>query len=164
MRESLFAALEHRVRAWDSLRMLDLYAGSGAVGLEAASRGAAEVVLVDQAPAAVRVLTANKEVVATAVSGRIEVVRARVERFVLAPGGPFDVVFADPPYSTPAAALADVLSALHGAGGIAQDAVVVVERSSRDDAWVWPVGLSADADRTYGEATLWYGRAAARGS
>lgn len=164
MREALFAALEHRLPEWSSLRVLDLYAGSGAVGLEAASRGAAEVVLVDRAAPALRVLNANREAIAGTVAGSIEIEAVPVERFVTTPGRRFDVVFADPPYSAPASTLGDVLAALRSAGGLADGAFVIVERSTRDEPWAWPDGFVAELDKAYGEATLWYGREAADGS
>ena len=77
-----------------------------------------------------------------------------------APGPAYDLVFADPPYVLAAEDLRSVLTDLLANGWIAPGALVVVERSSRDEAWVWPLGISADRERRYGEATLWYGRAA----
>ncbi len=70
-------------------------------------------------------------------------------------------MFADPPYALPATELAALLSVAAERGWIAPDAVVVVERATRDPGWIWPNGLVADRDRRYGEATLWYARAGA---
>lgn len=157
-REALFSALEARTGGLTGTRALDLYAGSGAVGLEALSRGAVRAVLVESDPKAVRVLQQN---VATLGLPGAQVI-ARPVAAVLAEPAPesFDVVFADPPYALPAAELTAVLSGAIERGWIAPGAVVVVERATRDAAWTWPVGLSADRDRRYGEATLWYARAA----
>jgi 16S rRNA (guanine966-N2)-methyltransferase len=132
---------------------LDLYAGSGAVGLEAASRGADRVVLVEQAAAALRALRAN--VAALALPG-VEVRGEPVERVLATtPAAAYDVVFCDPPYAQP---VDDVLAALSGPGWLMLDAVVVVERATRDPALDWPAGLEPVRSRRYGESTLWYGR------
>jgi 16S rRNA (guanine966-N2)-methyltransferase len=77
-----------------------------------------------------------------------------------APEAAYDLVFADPPYALTADELRSVLADLLANGWVAPGALVVVERSSRDEAWVWPAGISPDRERRYGEATLWYGRAA----
>jgi 16S rRNA (guanine966-N2)-methyltransferase len=76
------------------------------------------------------------------------------------PGPPYDVVYLDPPYDLPAEAVRAVLAQLVTHGWLALDAVVVVERSTRETAWAWPDGLRADRLRRYGAGTLWYGRAA----
>jgi len=85
-----------------------------------------------------------------------------VERLVAGPNPSdgYDVAVLDPPYSLPAADVVAVLTDLLAQGWLALDAVVVVERGSRDPDWVWPAGLAADRSRRYGEASLWYGRAA----
>jgi 16S rRNA (guanine966-N2)-methyltransferase len=137
----------------DGAAFLDLYAGSGAVGLEAASRGAARVVLVEQAAVALRVLRAN---VATLALPGVDVRGQPVERVLsAAPVEAFDVVFCDPPHAQPVAA---VLEALAVPGWLSPDAVVVVERASRDPALGWPDGLEPLRSRQYGESTLWYGQ------
>jgi 16S rRNA (guanine966-N2)-methyltransferase len=156
-REALFSALEAMTGGLRGARMLDLYAGSGAVGLEALSRGAAAAVLVESDARAVRVLREN--VKALALPGATVVPRAAGA--VLAEGAPepFDVVFADPPYALPAAELAGLLAGARERGWVADGAVVVVERATRDAPWAWPEGFEPDRDRRYGEATLWYARA-----
>ena len=157
-REALFSALEAMTGGLTGLRVLDLYAGSGAVGLEALSRGAARAVLIESDPKAVRVLRDN--VAALGLAGAQVLVRAVSAALAEAAPEPFDVVFADPPYALPAAELAGLLVVAQDRGWIAEEGVVVVERASRDQAWVWPEGLLPERDRRYGEATLWYGRAA----
>jgi 16S rRNA (guanine966-N2)-methyltransferase len=157
-REALFSALEARTGGLAGARVLDLYAGSGAVGLEALSRGAALAALVESDARAVRVLREN--VAALALLEAQVVARPVAAYLAGAPVAPFDVVFADPPYALPAAELAALLAGAGERGWIAPGAVVVVERASRDPAWQWPEGLTADRDRRYGEATLWYARAA----
>lgn len=160
-REGLFSTLEALRGPLAGARMLDLYAGSGAVGLEAASRGAGHVLLVESEAAALRVLRAN--VAGLALPG-VEVAPVRVERLVTAPnsGAPYDVIFADPPYALSAAEIGAVLRALAGHGWLAHDGLAVVERPSRGGEFGWTEGYLADRSRRYGEGTLWYGRAAPR--
>jgi 16S rRNA (guanine966-N2)-methyltransferase len=157
-REGLFNTLASVVGDLTGLRFLDLYAGSGAVGLEALSRGAGHVLFVESAPKAARVLRDNVE--ALKLPGAV--VRTEpVARVVAAPApAPYDVVFADPPYAAPAAELTEVLRLMVAGGWIATTTVVAVERSSRDDDWSWPPPLEPLRSRRYGDTTLWYGRAA----
>jgi 16S rRNA (guanine966-N2)-methyltransferase len=154
-REALFSAVG-AVIDLDGARVLDLYAGSGAVGLEALSRGAAHVLLAESDPRAVRTLRAN--VSALGLPGG-EIWSGPVERLAAsAAPHPFDLVFADPPYALAATALADVLTDLDSHGWLGSDGLVVVERATRDEPWVWPKPLVAVRERRYGEGTLWYGR------
>ena len=151
-REALVSALDSLV-GLAGARVADLYAGSGAVGLECASRGASAVLLVESDARAVTAIRAN---VATVGVAGVRVVAGSVGPVLAAaPDAPFDVVFLDPPYALPVAA---DLAALVEHGWVAADGVVVAERSTRDPALVWPAGLQALRDRRYGEATLWYGR------
>jgi 16S rRNA (guanine966-N2)-methyltransferase len=148
----LFSTLEAMIGSLVGRAFLDLYAGSGAVGLEAASRGASPVVLVESAPAA---LVAVRRNVTSLGLDTVQVRAERVERVLASPPPqPFDVVFLDPPY---AHAIDGALAALVGNGWLTSEAVVVAERSSRDPV-TWPPGLAADRSRRYGDSTLWYGR------
>jgi 16S rRNA (guanine966-N2)-methyltransferase len=137
---------------------LDLYAGSGAVGLEALSRGARTVTLVDQAREAANVLARNIDQVALP-GARVH--RRAVEAWAgeQNAASPFDVAFVDPPYELPNDSLHVVLTSLLVNGWLAAAAVLVVERATRGD-WEFPQGFDHLRDRRYGEATLWYGRAA----
>ncbi len=157
-REALFSALEAQLGSLAGRRVADLYAGSGAVGLEALSRGASAVVLVESDPAAVRSLRANVD--AVGLPGA-EVVAGRVERVVSRPTGSaaYDLLFADPPYALTDDDLRAVLTAAADNGWLAADALLVVERATRGAEWRWPAGVDALRARRYGEATLWYGRA-----
>jgi 16S rRNA (guanine966-N2)-methyltransferase len=154
-REGLFNSLGTLLDL-DGARVLDLYAGSGALGLEALSRGAAEVVLVENGPRVLPVLRANVAAVglpgARVVAGSVPTVVGG------APPARFDLVLADPPYAVPAEDVTGVLTALVTGGWLAPDAVVVVERSSRDEPFAWPTPLTGIRDRRYGEALLRYGR------
>ncbi|MEZ0163929.1 16S rRNA (guanine(966)-N(2))-methyltransferase RsmD [Kineococcus sp. LSe6-4] len=153
VREALFSALE-AAGAVQGARVLDLYAGSGALGLEAASRGAAQVVLVEAArPAAA---TARANVAALGLPG-VRVVTDRAERFAASPAavveGGWDLVLLDPPYAVPTGdvtALLDVLAPL-----LAPAATLVVERSSRTPEPGWPDVVDGVRQRRYGETTVW---------
>lgn len=153
VREALFSRLEH-LDAVDGARVLDLYAGSGALGLEAASRGAAHVVLVDAARVAVDACRRN--VRALDLAARVDVVADSVDRYLarLADAA-FDLVLVDPPYDLAESALAAALDGV--ARCTAPGAVVVVERSTRAPAPVWPAPLTALDDRRYGETHVWFG-------
>ncbi|WP_203929229.1 16S rRNA (guanine(966)-N(2))-methyltransferase RsmD [Virgisporangium ochraceum] len=156
VREALFSTLDS-LTDLDEARVADLYAGSGAVGLEAVSRGAGHVTLVESAPAAVRAVRAN--IAALGVGGVVTLVTTAVERAVAAPPAqPFDVIFADPPYDLPDADLASVLAAIGANGWLADDGLLAVERSTRSPEPTWPDVVTSGRGRRYGETTLWYGR------
>lgn len=157
VREALFGSLDALLEL-DGARVADLYAGSGAIGLEAVSRGAAHALLVESDARAVTVLRRN--VADLGVAAAVRVAAAPVRR-VLAepPGEPYDLVFADPPYDLPDGELAELLAALVAGGWLAEDAVLVLERSSRSAAPTWVPGTTEVRSRRYGETTLWYGRA-----
>lgn len=152
-REALFSTLESLHRTLSGLAFLDLYAGSGAVGLEAASRGATFTVLVESESTALTSLRQN--VAALAMPG-VEVIADRVERFLAnAPPRTFDVAFVDPPYKHP---VDEVLALLAGNGWLSPDATLVVERATKSEPLRWPEGWAEDRARRYGDSTLWYGR------
>lgn len=134
---------------------LDLYAGSGAVALEASSRGAAPVWAVESDRGTARLVRDN----AAAVRLEVTVRAARVEQFLAAgPARRFDVIWADPPYALTGEQLALVLAA--ALDWLAPDGLVVVERSTRDLPPVWPAQLSWSWHRRYGETTLYFARRA----
>ncbi len=150
----MFSAVQAR-RDLDGTRVLDLYAGSGALGLEALSRGAAHVRFVESDRRAAAVLRRNVEAVglpgAQLTTGPAQVVLHGD------PGEPYDVVLADPPYTLDEASLAGVLSALAGGGWLARSALLVVERPVKAPAPTWPDGVVADTNRRYGDTVVHYG-------
>ncbi len=158
-REGLFSTVVSMLGPLAGRRVLDLYAGTGAIGLEALSRGAGHALLVDSDRRAHAAVTAN--IATVGLVGAVASSSA-VERLVAAPnpGPAYDLAVLDPPYSTPVAEVVPVVADLLAHGWLGQDAVVVVERATREGEWAWPAGLVADRSRRYGEATLWYGRAA----
>ncbi|WP_402469057.1 16S rRNA (guanine(966)-N(2))-methyltransferase RsmD [Isoptericola aurantiacus] len=160
VREALFSRLEHLGVLADA-RVLDLFAGSGALGIEAASRGAAEVVLVDAARRAADV--ARRNVSSLGLGHTVRVLAEPAERCVArlaADGGGgaprFDLVFLDPPYDLPGPALDAILADLAAPGVLGSDAVVVVERARRSGEPGWPPGLAPFAAKTYGDTTVHY--------
>ncbi|MBG0825308.1 16S rRNA (guanine(966)-N(2))-methyltransferase RsmD [Planomonospora sp. ID91781] len=157
-REGIFSTVGSLLGPLDGTRVLDLYAGSGAIGLEALSRGADHALLVESDARAVRTIREN---IASLGLPGAELAADRVER-VLARGAaePYDLVFADPPYAVTAEEVDAVLERLRDGGWLAPDALVAVERESRGKDLVWPAGYEEERVRRYGEASVWYGRAA----
>lgn len=156
VREAAFGVLASELgRAGDptsllsGLSFLDLYAGSGAVALEAASRGAAPVVAVEHERRAAEVIRRNVRDTRL----RVTVVTASVEKYLAGERTVFDLCWLDPPYRVTNAAVAAVLQRLDD-GWLAPQAVVVVERPSRSDAFAWPDRLGDRWQRRYGETTL----------
>ncbi|MFB8148155.1 16S rRNA (guanine(966)-N(2))-methyltransferase RsmD [Microbacterium sp. NPDC056003] len=164
VRESLFGALESA----DALRgaaVLDLYAGSGALALEAISRGAARADLVEKAPRAAGVIQRNIARVAKALGSRdapMAVHRTSVLAYLQTATGPFDLVFIDPPYDLGEHELTHALELL--APALSTHATVVVERAKRSPEPTLPAGLVAHRMKRYGDTALWWSRPAEPGS
>jgi 16S rRNA (guanine966-N2)-methyltransferase len=157
VREALFSALESGLGSLTGLRFLDLYAGSGAVGLEALSRGAGLLTSVESDRRTAKLVQDN----ASALGFRkVEVLSQSVGRVLRQPPrAPYDVVFADPPYPLENAELEEVLALLAANDWLATGSVLVVERSARSVEPAWPRGLARERERQYGETVLWYVRA-----
>ena len=160
-------AREGLLSTWQSLlggpldgeRVLDLYAGSGAVGLDeqGVARAAREGLQADARAA--RVVREN--VKSLGLPGA-EVRSGKAEQIIrtAAPGEPYDIVFLDPPYAVSDDDLREILLTLRTGGWLASDALVTVERSTRGGEFRWPDGFEGLRARRYGEGTFWYGRAA----
>ncbi len=150
VREALFSALEARLD-FDGVHVLDLYAGSGALGLEALSRGAAGALLVESDARAARVIAAN--IAATGLSAA-RVRRSTVSAALAAPAPRrFGLVFADPPYGVPDSEIEAMLGSLTR-GWLEADALTVVERSARSPETRWPEGFADAAVKRYGETRV----------
>jgi len=149
----LFSALESALGSLTGRSFLDLYAGSGAVGLEAASRGAGQVLAVESDRRTAQLVEANARATGLEVG-----VRAQPVARVLAQPAPhrFDVVFADPPYPVPNDEVVAFLDLLVRNDWITASATVVIERSVRSVEPSWPSGLARLRNKTYGETVLWY--------
>lgn len=158
VREALFSSIDALVGPLAGLRFLDLYAGSGAVGLEARSRGAGVVTCVEHDRRTAALVRENARSLGF---GAVDVVTASVARTLSQPPrAPYDLVFLDPPYALAEEEVTADLASLRDNGWLAGGALVVVERSSRGAALRWPEGFRADRERKYGETMLWYGHAA----
>ncbi len=155
VREAMFSSLESELGGLYGRRVLDLFAGSGALGLEALSRGAVSADFVESDRRAATVIEANARTL-SADGARIHCMAA--ERYVAAlPPEPYDLVLFDPPYALGSDDVAILLTAIVRAGGLDPGGIVVVERSTRT-AFEWPEGLTGLRDKVYGETRLWYGR------
>ena len=164
VREALFSSIESALladgRAWSQVAVLDLFAGTGALGLEALSRGASRAVLVEKSRAAAGIVTANVAVVAR--PGAEVLVRDARQLAGLPPAVAADLCFADPPYDWAADDLAVLIGQLAEAGWLAPDALVIVERPAKDPVSPLPAAWDEGRRRAYGDTALWYGRFAER--
>lgn len=164
VREAVFSRLEH----WDVVNravVLDLYAGSGALGLEAASRGAKRVIFVESHPKSARLISSNARKLG--LDGVVDVQSATVEKWLdaIAPtlaASPLGahLVFLDPPYDVPAEALDKILQLLAIPGMLDPDAGIVVERDVRTPAPTWPAEWQDEGTKTYGDTRVHYARPA----
>ena len=158
VREALFSTIESLIGSWEGLHVLDLYAGSGALGLEALSRGARSAVFVESHRRTAGLVEVNArelglgETHVAARTAQQYVERQRLDE------PPFDVVFADPPYGAHSSELTSVCTALVAGAWLADAAVLVLERARRSGEFVWPDGLQAVRHRAYGDTVLWYGQ------
>ena len=161
VREALFSAvtsmLAEQGTGWQEVHVLDCYAGSGALGLEALSRGAASVVLIENQASAADVIRGN--IAALRLSGA-SVVCATVQTVAGRPksGPPASLILVDPPYEIGATTIAEELSGLDAGGWIAPAAIGVVERPRADETSPFPAEWSFVRQRSYGDTALWYGQ------
>ncbi len=166
VREALFSA----IAAWAGtaaapaeqslagLAFCDLYAGSGAVGLEAASRGARPVLLVERDPRTAQLTKDN----ARALALEVDLVISSVEQVLRRrPARPFDVVFADPPYEMETRIVSGQLEQLVVNEWVGSSSLIVVERSRRTADLIWPEIAAHRWSRAYGETILHFGVARA---
>ena len=157
VREALFSSLEAELGSLTGLRVLDLYAGSGAIGLEAMSRGAGVVTSVESNRRTAKLVQDNA---ATLGFRKLEVVVQPVARALAHhPRAPYDVVFLDPPYPVDNDEVERAVALLVAHEWLAAGFVLVVERSARSGEPTWPTGLVRERERAYGETVLWYVRA-----
>lgn len=158
IRESIFSRLEARDLI-DGARVLDLYAGTGALALEAASRGAALTLMVERDGKAAAVCVANQKLVTKAlekeeVTFESKVVNKAVSSFLANPGiDELDLVFIDPPYEITNDEVVENLIALKP---ILKNATIVVERSSRSDEPIWPEGYELEDTKSYGDTVTYW--------
>ncbi|MBX3091971.1 MAG: 16S rRNA (guanine(966)-N(2))-methyltransferase RsmD [Cryobacterium sp.] len=160
VREAIFSALESREAIRDA-RVIDLFAGSGALGLEAASRGAASVTLVERDAGAVKACRDNTaRILRNAPKGsepRIAVAALAVQTFLDTSTATWDLALLDPPYGVGEDELARALSSLRPR--LASEAIILVERASKAPEPAWPAGITLDRRKDYGDTTLWWASA-----
>lgn len=153
VREALFSSLEAR-GVIDGAHVMDLYAGSGALGLEAASRGAASVLLVESDRGASATIRANISDLGVA-GARLQ--SCSVEQALNRSASlTYDLVLADPPYDVTEESLTAVLEMLLAHQWLTQEPIIVIERSARSPEPTWPDGLVVEGSKSYGETTLWF--------
>lgn len=151
VREAIFSRLAHVDAITDAI-VLDLFAGSGALGLEAVSRGAAHCVLVDSAAAATQVMRRN---IRALKAGEVSTMKASASDYVTRPAPrPWDLVFADPPYDLDTVALDAILAQV--AESMAPDAVLVVERTTRSAPPAPIPRFGEPVRKVYGETAVYY--------
>jgi 16S rRNA (guanine966-N2)-methyltransferase len=157
-REALFSTLESEFGSINDLNVLDLYCGSGAVGAEALSRGAAVVYAVDNDEKATSVTRQNFALLENISGiGTTSVITSSVGKFLDKTSElKFDVVFLDPPYDLPNNEIEKTLSSLVKNGFLKSSAVVAIERDSKSKRLNWPLGLKELKERKYGAATIFY--------
>jgi 16S rRNA (guanine966-N2)-methyltransferase len=145
-RETLFSMLTSRLGSFEGLRVADLYAGSGALGLEALSRGAAFATFVENDRGALGAIRANVDALKAGARADIRPLSATN----LAPAQPFDVVFADPPYAEGSGNA--VVHGIRAAGWLADGGWLAIETEAREA--VDPGNWTIDAERRVGRARL----------
>jgi 16S rRNA (guanine966-N2)-methyltransferase len=148
-REGLFSSLEDAVQG---ARVLDLYAGTGSVGIEALSRGAESALFVDSAPSAVK--TIHDNLARTKLAKRAMVRRQEARRAIRSKLGQFDLVFLDPPYRLPGPDLDGLLAEIAGQGVLSAGAGIILTRSAKSYTPVIPVNWQLERRLPYGDTLI----------
>jgi 16S rRNA (guanine966-N2)-methyltransferase len=158
-REALFSTLASEFGDFEDLHVLDLYAGTGAIALEALSRGAAIVHAVEKDDAAAKAITSNHENLKTAhCPGIFHLYAMSVHRFLQDKAAqPYHFIYIDPPYDVEDLDVVETLIQLRDGGYLHPQALIAVERNSRVKEISWPDGMEALREKSYGQATIFYG-------
>jgi 16S rRNA (guanine966-N2)-methyltransferase len=156
VREAIFSTLEHELGSFSDLHVLDLYAGSGALGIEAISRGALNAVFVDSDRTAISIINTNLGGLGHV---HTQVIKSNAATYVGQPSADaaFDLVFMDPPYSVVDSVVEDHVVELVANSRLNADAMVVIEREAKS-LLEWPAGFETQEPRIYGDTSVWYGR------
>ena len=164
-REGLFSSLLSEYGDFLGVNFLDLFAGSGAIGLEALSRGASVVHAVEKNESACKTISVNSDLVLNSkVSGSFHLYAMSAQRFLENPAPTkYDIVYVDPPYDFSDVELYKCLVALRAGEFLKEDAIVAVEKASKSTALKWPSGYTALRERNYGQALIYYGKVAKNG-
>ena len=158
-REALFSTLTSEFGEFDGLYILDLYAGTGAIALEALSRGAAIVHAVEKDDAAAKAITSNYENMRSApCPGTFHLYSMSVHRFLQEKAAhPYHFIYIDPPYEVDDIDVIETLIQLRDGGYLHPQALIAIERNSRVKEISWPEGLEEVREKKYGQATIFYG-------
>ncbi len=158
-REGLFSSLLSEFGDFLGLHVLDLFGGSGAIGLEALSRGASLVHIVEKDVDAQKTIENNCELVnKNKPVGKFHLYSMSAQRFVSdPPKEKYHIVYVDPPFDFSDAEVEEILTKLNTGGFLKEDAIIAVERTSKRSHFSWPQGFSAVRERNYGQATIFYG-------
>jgi 16S rRNA (guanine966-N2)-methyltransferase len=156
VREAIFSSVEHAVSGLDDLRVLDLFSGSGAFGIESISRGAAEAVLIEKDLRAADTLHTNVANFGIK-NARVVIADAFTDVAQKSGRGTFDVVFIDPPYSFEDQDVDTLIANLVQNDWLNEYAVIVVERGSRSQVQ-WPDSVEELRKKVYGDTSIWYGQ------
>lgn len=158
-REALFSTLVSEFGDFDGIKFLDLFAGTGAVGLEALSRGASQVHCVERDDAAIRIINENSErVSAASPSGTFHLYSMTAERFVGEKrGNKYHIVYIDPPYDYSNEEVSKLLQGLIDNEHLDPIALIAVERDGKTRPFEWPAGLVQQREKEYGAARIYYG-------
>jgi len=158
-REALFSTLTSEFGEFDGLYILDLYSGTGAIALEALSRGAAIVHAVEKDDAAAQAITSNYENMRSApCPGTFHLYSMSVHRFLQDKAAhPYHFIYIDPPYEVDDIDVIETLIQLRDGGYLHPQALIAIERNSRVKEISWPEGLEEVREKKYGQATIFYG-------
>ena len=156
VREAIFSSVEHAVSGLDDLRVLDLFSGSGAFGIEAISRGAAEAVLIEKDLRAADTLHSNVASFGIK-NARVVIADAFTDVAQKSGRGTFDVVFIDPPYSFEDQDVNSLITNLVQNDWLNEYALIVVERGSQSHV-DWPDSVEELRKKVYGDTSIWYGQ------
>ncbi len=164
-REGLFSSLLSDYGDFLGLNVLDLFSGSGAIGLEALSRGASVVHAVEKNESACKTISRNSDLVTkSAVAGVFHLYAMSVARFLENPPlVKYDIVYIDPPYDFSDSEIDKCLVDLCSGGFLKEDALVAVERANKSTVLKWPIGYTVLRERKYGQALIYYGKPAQNG-
>lgn len=158
-REGLFSSLLSTFSSLNGLNFLDLYAGSGAVGVEALSRGVALVDSVESDPGSAKVCEKNFALIASLEGvGRYEVHKKTVFEFLNHTASQsYEITYIDPPYEVENKEIEKILKKMLSLGIISRHGIVAIERDAKSEVFTWPAGLSEAKVRSYGAGAIHYG-------